>query len=336
MMKGQTANSKRQMTNGLLLFLLLVAFCCAWGVGDVRAAVHVIVCGSGGEAPYVERFEDWGQRLRRVLIDQMGQDQDHVYLLTESGKNARGVSLLNNIKKTFQDVGRKVSKQDDVFVYLIGHGNYRQNIAKLNVPGEDLTADHLHEWMRAWKAQQVVVINSAPTSAAFVNVLSGQGRIICTSTRNVEERNATRFMEFFIQALESRSADQNRDERISVLELCQQAELLTAAWYGGEGYLITEHPILDDNGDGKGTRLTDIVLGQGDGKQADHCFLLDIQLPKGTPKVLGDAYLAAIASVETLIEKKTALDSVTYAEKLEHALLKVARINRQIREGMDP
>ena len=332
---GQTANGKRQTANGTALFVLFVVLCWWGGVKDVMASsVHVIVCGSGGEAPYIEQFEDWGQRLRRVLTEQMGHHPDQVYLLTETGANAGGVSLLSNIKKTFRDVGRTVSKQDDVYVYLIGHGSYRQNMAKLNIPGEDLTADHLNEWMRAWKAQQVVVINAASASAAFINVLSGQGRIICTSTRNVEERNATRFMEFFIQALEVRSADQNRDDRISVLELCQQAELLTAAWYVGEGYLVTEHALLDDNGDGKGTRLTEIVLGQGDGKKADQCFLLDIQLPVGTPQALGDAYLSAISSVQTLIAQKTALDSVAYAAQLERALLKAARINQQIRAGI--
>jgi hypothetical protein len=336
MMKGQRAKGKRQMANGTPFFVWFVIFYFL-SIGDVLASsVHVIVCGSGGGEPYVERFEDWGQQLRRVLVEQLGHQNDNVHLLTESGMDARDVSLLGNIKKTFQEVGRTVSKEDDVFVYLIGHGSYRRNIAKLNVLGEDLTADQLHAWIQNWSARQVVVINAASTSAAFINVLSGRGRIICTSTHNVEARNATQFMAFFIQALASGSADQNRDERISVLEVCQQAGLLTDAWYAEAGYLVTEHALLDDNGDGKGTRLTDITLGQGDGKKADQCFLLDIHLPIGTPKALGDAYLAAIYSVQVLIEKKAALDSVAYGIQLEQALLKAARINRQIREKNAP
>jgi hypothetical protein len=305
--------------------------------GDVQAkSFHLIVCGSGGEEAYVAQFEDWGQQLRRVLVEQLGHLNDRVYLLTELGTDANGVSSLAEIKRMCQQIGKRVDKEDDVFVYLIGHGSYRQNIAKLNIVGADLTADQLHEWIQKWSARQVVVINAASTSAAFMNVLSGPGRIICTSTRNVEERNATQFMAFFIQALAGGSADQNRDERISVLEVCQQAGLLTDAWYAEEGYLATEHALLDDNGDGKGTRLTDIVLRQGDGKKADQCFLLDIHLPLGTSKALGDAYLAAISSVQVLIEKKTVLDSVAYGMQLEQALLKAARINRQIREKNDP
>jgi len=331
MMRGQTTNGKWQTANRTPLFVWFVIFYFL-GIGEVLASsVHVIVCGSGGGEPYVEQFEDWGRRLRRVLVEQLGHSSDNVHLLTESGRDARDVSLLSNIKKAFQDVGRTVSKEDDVFVYLIGHGSYRRNIAKLNVPGEDLTADQLHEWIQNWSARQVVVINAASTSAAFINVLSGPGRIICTSTRNVEERNATRFMEFFIEALAGGSADQNRDERISVLEVCQQAGLLTEAWYVGEGYLATEHALLDDNGDKKGTRLTEVVF-DGDGKKADQCFLLDIHLPSGISKALGEAYLAAIASVQSVIGKKTELDSVAYGVQLEHALLKAARINRQIRE----
>lgn len=296
------------------------------------ASYHVIVCGSGGGEPYVERFEMWGQRLQKVLVDQMGQEGESVHLLTELGNGAQGVSSLGEIKKVFRRMGQVVTKQDDVFIYLIGHGSYRRGIAKLNIPGDDVTADHLRDWMNAWSARRVVVINAASTSAAFVNVLSGNGRIICTSTRSAEERNATRFMGFFIQALEDGSADQNRDERISVLEICRQATLLTRAWYVGEGYLETENALLDDNGDGKGTRLSDLASALGDGKIADQCFLMDMPVPKGTPQEWVDAYQAAVVSVQALVDQKTQLDSIRYYEQLEAQLLKAARLNRKIRQ----
>ncbi|MFT5366437.1 MAG: hypothetical protein ACI8V2_001384 [Candidatus Latescibacterota bacterium] len=314
------------------VWVLFVALCLLKGMPGVVMAesFHVIVCGRGGGEPYTERFEDWGQRLRRVLVEQMGHGHKNVRLLTESGKDADGVSSLGDIKKIFQRVGQEISKKDDVFVYLVGHGSYRRNIAKLNIVGEDLTVDHINKWIQRWSARQVVVINGASTSAVFVNALSGKGRIICTSTSSAEERNATRFMGFFIQALEEGSADQNRDERISVLEICRQAASLTEAWYTGEGYLTTEHALLDDNGDGKGTRLTEMGSVLKDGKAAEHCFLLDVRVPEGTPKALVDAYQAAIASVEALVERKTLLDSAAYYAQLETQLLKAAQLNRKI------
>jgi len=319
-----------------------VSFCvCGFVLGmlpvDTQAAsYHVIVCGSGGGEPYVERFEEWGQRLQKVLSAQKKHGSDTVTLLTESGNNADGISTLDALKKEFRALNQKVSKNDDVFVYLIGHGSYRRNVAKLNIPGEDVSADHFQEWFLRFSAKRIVLINGASTSAPFVNTLSGRGRIICTSTRSVEERNATRFMEFFIQALEDGSADQNRDERISVLEICRQASALTEAWYQGEGYLATEHALLDDNGDGKGTRLVDMSEVLGDGKRADQCILLNTGVFVSAPLALVDAYQEAIDSVQVLIQQKTSLDSVVYYEQLETRLLEAARINRQIRADQHP
>lgn len=319
-----------------IFFLFISFYLLSIGSSGLKAeSYHVIVCGSGGEAPYVERFDDWGKRLHAVLVEQMGHADSRVYLMTELGNEADAKSELGEIKKIFRKIGQDVSVQDDVFVYLVGHGSYRRNIAKLNILGTDLSADHIQEWMRSWSARRVVIVNAASSSAAFVNALSGKGRIVCTSTRSAEERNATRFMEFFIQALEEGSADQNRDERISVLEICRQAASLTDTWYAGEGYLATEHAILDDNGDGKGTRLSEMDLPLEDGKVADEVFILDILVPEGTPTDLVDAYQAAIASVQDLVKRKKDLDVAAYYEDLEQLLLKAAQLNRQIRLGYD-
>lgn len=311
----------------LAMFLSMGVFQSAWG-----ESYHLIVCGSGGGEPYVERFEEWGKRLRGVLVDTLGHANNRVRLLTERGTDADGVSTLGEIRKTFQWIGQGVRANDAVFVYLIGHGSYRQNVAKLNIPGEDLSADQVNEWMRRWPTQNITVINGASSSAAFVPVLSGKGRIVCTSTRNVDERNATQFMAFFIRALEEGTADQNRDERISVFEICQQAAILTEAWYKGEGYLATEHALIDDTGDGKGIRLTEIENFEGDGKIADSRFLMDMRVPPGTPQTLVDAYQSAIVSVQSLILKKSQLDSMSYYQQLTEKLLEAARLNQKIRQ----
>ncbi|MCZ6633314.1 MAG: hypothetical protein O7G87_07905, partial [bacterium] len=208
------------------------------------APFDLIVCGSGGEVEYQERFVDWGGRLKRVLVEDLGHRSENVRLLTESGEDADGKSDLSEIRAAFQRLGKQVGERDDLFVYLIGHGSFRRKVAKLNIPGADLSADELDGLLTGVSARRIVVVNGASASAAFINALSGDGRIICTSTKSVDERYATQFMEYFIQALEEESADQNRDDRISVLEACQQAASLTEAWYMGAGLLATEHGLL--------------------------------------------------------------------------------------------
>ena len=317
---------------------LLAIWTLVCGAGGVWGApFDLIVCGSGGEEGYRARFAGWGGRLRKVLVEDLKHPVENVRLLTESGGGAAGVSSLKNIGAAIERVAQRVTERDDLFVYLIGHGSYRRRTAKLNIPGADLSAGDLETMLKRVGAGRIVVVNAASASAAFINVLSSEGRIVCTSTKSVEERNATRFMDAFIQALEEGSADQNRDGRVSVLEACQQAASLTQAWYTGEGLIATEHALLDDNGDGLGSRLP-LVQGSGegqavDGALAERCYLKDFQFPPGTSAELIDAYRAALQDVEAFIRQKPEGGGDGYASQLEALLVKAARIHRKIRAG---
>ena len=293
------------------------------------AIFDVIISGSGGEDVYAEQFDGWGQRLRRVLIERCDHPVANVQLVNETGENADGAASIEGIRNAFRRLSERVTPSDDVFIFLIGHGSYRRQVGKLNIPGADLTIEGLDGFLRSISARRIVVVNSASMSAPFVNALSRDGRIICASTRSTDQRNATQFMRFFVQALEDGSADQNRDDRISILEICTQASSLTDAWFLSEGLIATENAILDDDGDGLGTRLSDIA--EGDGMLADRCFLLNFRVPKGTEPALVAAYGKAIDEVQALVKKKATMDSAAYYQLLERELVKAARLNRKIR-----
>ncbi len=314
----------------------LVIWAFVWNAGQAwPAPFDLIVCGSGGDEEYSARFSEWGERLRKVLVEGLNHPEESVRLLTESGADEAGVSSLEGIRAAIGQYAQRVTERDVLFLYLIGHGNYRRGAAKLNIPGPDLSADDLAIMLEEVSAGRIVVVNAASTSAAFINVLSGDGRIICTSTKSVEERNTTRFMAFFIQALEEGSADQNRDDRVSVLEICQQASSLTQAGYAGEGLIATEHALLDDNGDGLGSRLPLApAAGEGsDGGLAADCYLKDFQFPAGTSNELIDAYRTALREVEAFIAGKPEGGGDAYYARLETLLVKAARLHRKIRSG---
>lgn len=142
-----------------------------------------------------------------------------------------------------------------------------------------------------------------------------------------------------IKSLEDGSADTNRDDRISVWEAVQQAAVLTDAWYADNKLLASEDAILDDNGDGKGTRL--VVdpaakkLRSPDGGLAKRTYLKDLQYPEHIPEEWIIEYREAIARVEEWIAGKAAVDSVIYVERLEALLVEAAKANRRIRENVN-
>ncbi len=326
-------------------FLVPWACLLLWPASKLPAgATDVIISGSGGVEEYRDRFRDWSSRLYRLLIEDLGRDRGDVLLFQEAplaeGAPGRAVNL-ENLRAAFRELAANHSQDEDLFLYLIGHGSYLQETSRFQIPGRDLTAVQLAELLDAIPARRVVLIQAASASAGFINVLSKKGRIICSATKTVAEQNATEFMELFLQGLEDGGADRNRDERISVWEACELAASLTESWYLGEGLIPTEHAILDDNGDGLGTRLfladadPAIRLGRGgdaiDGELARSCYLKDFVFPAGVPRDWVDRYLALIEDVEKLKARKSSLGESQYYEQLETRLVEAARLHRRIR-----
>ncbi len=308
------------------------------------ASYHLVLCGSGGEAEYTDLFRDWGTRLRDALVMRLGVPTDNVALLTEAETdNAPALTTTNleSIRATFAAISDFVTPEDDVFIYFIGHGSYLKNASKFHIPGSDLTAAELDALLKALPARRAIVLNGTSSSAAFINVLSGENRVICTATKSVSEVNATEFIGFFIEGLEDGSADRDHDDRISFLEACEQASELTASWYEREGLLATEHAILDDNGDGLGSRLPIEAFDLGsdedagdteilDGALARRCYIKDYRFHPKVPQELIDRYLSALEEVEGLKDEKLQLAEDVYYARLEELLLKAARANREI------
>lgn len=305
-------------------------------VSSLGAVPHdLVLVGSGGQPEYEERFADWQRRLEAVLVERMGRAPGRVHAVA-------GPDSLRAIERVFARLQNELEADDVLFVWLIGHGSYRNGTAKLNIPGPDLSAERLGVLLRSLATERVVLLNAASASAAFIAVLSAEGRVLCTSTRSAEERNAPVFMEYLLTALEGESADQDRDGRISVLEACAQADILTQASYEDKGLLATEHALVDGDGDGLGTRLSvrrderlvSVSAAPGkDGRDAARAaavFLKDMQYPADTPAEWVRQYERALAAVEALIEQRGTLAEDAYYRRLEALFLEVARAAVQI------
>lgn len=322
----------------------------ATGDAARTSARHVILCGSGGEEEYSPRFREWGRRLRDALATRLGAAPANISLLMEPETDSPPpgtAASLESIREVFAALAQ-TSVADEVFVYLIGHGSYLKGESKFQIPGPDLTVEAFEAMLAELPAKRVIVIDGTSASAGFINVLSAPNRIVCAATKSATEVNATEFMRLFIEALEDGSADQNRDERISVREACEQAAALTASFYTSSTLIATEHAILDDNGDGLGTRLPiQAALQEAppaaappsdtpDGAFADTVFLKDFSFPANAPKELIDAYLTALDEIKALKAAKAQTPEAGYYSALETLLLKAARTNRDIRGFAEP
>lgn len=146
------------------------------------------------------------------------------------------------------------SVKSSLWIVMIGHGTFDGREAKFNLSGPDLSVAQLAEWLKPLP-QEVVVVNTASASGAWVKPLSGSKRVIVSATKSADEVFYTRFGEFMAKAIVGLpEADADQDRQVSLVESFLYAAKQAAQFYETEERIATEHAIIEDNGDGVGTR----------------------------------------------------------------------------------
>lgn len=306
----------------------------------------LVIAGLGGERKYVEQHLAWARGFYEVLKTEHGYPEDRLFLLVEDPDAAGGPpavkSSLEEIRTALAELARLVRPGDDLFVLLIGHGSATGTGPRLNIPGPDLTADALRDALDEIDARYTVVVNGASSSAPFIDALSGPGRVIVTATKSGAERLSTVFPEHLLDALKAQAGDLDKDGRVSVLESFVYARNKTAEWYDGQGLLATEHALLDDNGDGRGTR--EPGPGGTDGTLAGRIYFgrgpggPEATAGTGTPG--GQALQARMEelrwSIDELKTRKDQEDPGEYAARMEELLIELAQVTRRLRALQTP
>lgn len=229
-----------------------------------------------------------------------------------------------------------MAPEDELVVLLAGHGTFHNNEARFNIPGPDVTPAGMRDLLAELGSRRITFVNTASASGPFVEALSGPNRTIITATRSGRERNLTRFGLYFVDAFAGDDADADRDSRVSMLEAFGYARREVEREYEGDNRLLTEHAMLDDNGDGEGSREMDTAAG--DGALARTVFLVSADAGNANGQAAAPALRrlyeekAAIeARIEVLRGVKEQMSRTRYEDELEELLVELALKNREIR-----
>lgn len=218
--------------------------------------VHLaVIVGLAGEPEHGELFRKWAGKLVDTATGRFGIARERVIYLgeqTEGDAAAAGKSTRQEIDKAFTRLSAQAAPDDIVVIVLIGHGSFDGKVAKFNLPGPDMSPADFAPLLKRLRAKQIVFVNTTSASGPFVAELAGPGRTIVTATRTGAEQYSTLFGGFFIDALTSEAADTDKNRRVSILEAFTAARREVATAYQREGIMLTEHALLDDDGDGKG------------------------------------------------------------------------------------
>ncbi|MEZ6059326.1 MAG: hypothetical protein R3C19_03080 [Planctomycetaceae bacterium] len=231
---------------------LLLALCSPMTVGDElrdeqapTEHQHIlVVVGANGTAEYGAAFREWADRWETAAA--AGDARYHAIGLQDEPDD-------------LQQFNRKLSEwstietTEPLWLVLIGHGTFDGRTARFNLDGPDLAAEDLAALL-ATSTRPVAVIDCSSSSSPFINGISGPGRAVVTATKDGNEIQFARFGGFLSEAIAGLDADVDRDGQTSLLEAWLFASRRTAEFYESEGRLATEHSLLEDSGDAKGSR----------------------------------------------------------------------------------
>ena len=276
---------------------------------STQAALYVtVVQGLGGEPAFEENF----QEQARAIAEASASLTDMEKITLFSGEDASRDNLLAH----FARQTASMNADDRAAIYLIGHGSFDGEEYKFNIPGVDITTEDISNIMTAFPGQNHLLLNTSSNSGALLEPLEGDNRILVTATRSGNEKNATFFGEFFVEAFSSEDADLNKNNNISVQEAFAFAQRQVEDYFESRGQLATEHAEIRGDGAAQFTvaRINPVVLSSENPRVAE----------------LQEQSLAIDRQIEELQLRRGEFSNQEYIEQRQGLILQSASINEEI------
>ncbi|MEX0964139.1 MAG: hypothetical protein WDZ52_08905 [Pseudohongiellaceae bacterium] len=202
------------------------------------------------------QFRQWAFSLHDILARDYGYSSETISLLYDRGTAEEAGSEridaacdLAGIEQELSRLQSLVKPGDQITIYLIGHGSGAEEESKFNIVGPDITGGQFAEMLDVFEQQDMIIVNTTSASYGFSSSLSSEGRVVISSTRSSSEKYDPVFSKYFIEALDNRNGDRDKNNRVSMLEAFNYAKSNVEAFYEEQGRLASEHAGLDDNGD---------------------------------------------------------------------------------------
>ncbi len=287
------------------------------------------------------RFRQWAFSLHDILGRDYGYSSQSIVLLHNNGENlgpgyerVDGATTKEGITEAFHTLSSKVGPGDQVTVFLIGHGSGAEEEAKFNIVGPDMTGDQFAELLDQFQQQNIVVVNSTSASYGFSAALSGEGRVVISATRSPSEKFDPIFSKYFIEALDGRNGDRDKNNRVSMLEAFNYAKASVDLWYEEQGRLASEHAGLDDNGDALFS--LNPVVADPDGRLAEIAYIDSLADDSANLSSAALTLKSRMQDIERAIfilrGRKAEFIEADYWEQMEVLLLDLAKTTGQFNE----
>ena len=176
-----------------------------------------------------------------------------------------------------------------------------------------------------------MIVNTTSASYGFSAALSSEGRVVISSTRSPSERYDPVFARYFIEALDSRNGDRDKNNRVSMLEAFNYARANVEQWYEQQGRLASEHAGLDDNGDALFS--LNPTMNEADGRLAEIAYIDTLQDNSQDLSPAARQLKAHMQEMERAVfilrGRKADFLEADYWQQMEQLLIELARTTGQ-------
>jgi hypothetical protein len=265
------------------------------------------------------------------LSDRYGFNKENVRVLADETDKSGPQGTAANVRAAIAEFKKRLTRDDLLVLILLGHGTYDGDVAKFNLVGPDLTAA---EWgkLLAGIDGRLVVVNTTEASFPFLEELSAPNRVVITATHSAAQKYATVFPEYFVKAMSEASSDLDKNGRTSIFEVFAAASLAVKQHFEQRGQLMTEHALLDDNGDRVGRESE---APGPDGALARTLYLDALgAVAADNPEVanLVKRQRELEVAAEELKLKRDSMPEAEWQAEYEKLMLELARVSREIRQ----
>jgi hypothetical protein len=200
--------------------------------------MHVVVIeGLGGEPRYAEQFGEQVAAIESAAQSVTAERRIRVFRAEEVGRD--------EVLTYFENLKTVISNDDQVALYLIGHGSYDDHEYKFNIRGPDLTGEDITGMLDGLPSTSQLLVNTSSASGAMAELAASDNRMLILATRSGVERHATRFGNYFAAALNDPTADLDKNRVVSAAEAFSFAERQVDDYFERNGQLATEHPRME-------------------------------------------------------------------------------------------
>jgi hypothetical protein len=288
-----------------------------------------LIFGAAGGEKYSADHERWASSLASTLRDRFSFPPEHIVVLSANAAPDRR-STRDNIARAIQALRGQAAPGDLVLLLLVGHGSVDATAAKFNLPGPDMDDEEWAALLRGMPGR-VVFVNGASGSSPFLQRLTAPERIVITATDSPAQRFYTVFPDRLVEALADPAVDRDKNGRVSIWEMFAATSAAVRQHYEQKGQLSTERPVLDDDGDGRGSEAE---TPGTDGALARTTYLDGVAIANDTDPAVAELVARQRRlerEAEELKLRKGSMPRDQWDTEFEKLMIELARVSRALR-----